>query len=67
MNITANIHDDMPWLFSAAAVQAPNTLALARAGGNRGQTYMYIDDSAVPGAAAQGYCSTLGAGSRRWV
>jgi hypothetical protein len=63
-----NNNNDLPWLFSATAAQTPNTLALARAGGNRGQTYTYVDDSIYAALGTpQGYCSTLATGSRRWV
>ncbi len=59
---------DSPWMFAHSKPSAkPPTpaLALARAGGPEGTTYLYQLDDA-PGSAP-GYCSTSGAGAKRWV
>lgn len=56
----------LPWMFSAAPSSEPTALALARTGGQGGQTYLYTDDTSALGTA-QGSYSTSGAGGRRWV
>lgn len=63
MNITTNMDVDDPWMFSASRAE-PEALALARAGGVGGQTYLYTNEALGP---AQGSYSTYGAGGRRWV
>lgn len=55
--------DAEAWLFSAAPLEA-HALALARAGGPGGNTYIYTDEAL---GAAQGQCASLGTGQRQWV
>lgn len=53
------------WLFSAAvAQQHAEALALARAGGPGGNTYIYTDEAL---GSAQGQCASLATGHRQWV
>lgn len=72
MNIASDMEERMddPWMFAASRAQ-PTALALARAGGRRGQTFLYTDDPSVSSSPAlgssQGSCHTYGAGGRRWV
>lgn len=52
------------WLFSAAQSAPQAALALARAGGPGGTTYLYTDEAL---GAAQGLCASLATGQRQWV
>lgn len=52
------------WLFSAAPAAQQSALALARAGGPGGTTYLYTDEAL---GSAQGLCASPVTGQRQWV
>lgn len=64
----SSMSTDSPWMF--AATQSPTkpvpALALARAGGPSGTTYLYTLDDETS-ATGPGSYSALAAGAKRWV
>lgn len=64
---TSSMDIDSPWMFTHARAKPASTpaLALARAGGPAGTTYLYQLEDA-PGSAPGSY-STSATGAKRWV
>lgn len=66
MDLTASNSIDTPWMFSATPAKPTPALALARAGGPAGTTYLYtLDDDAL--GTSQGSYSASATGPKRWV
>lgn len=66
MKAASSINIDAPWMFAATPAKPIPALALARAGGPAGTTYLYTLDDESSGATPGSY-STLGTGAKRWV